>query len=654
MVVQRLAVLALIALASACAVPAVNDHEKLFAALRAGDVAAVRQLLDDGVDVNSKNEFGLTALAYAASAGQVDLVKLLIERKANVNQADSYYGMSPLVWAAFQNHPAVAKELLAAGASGEVMALNLAIQRNRLELVQVILDSGRVKQEALDTIYATTPVSQTQLRELLKKAGAKEKPAEPSPTAPKATEPAAATPTAAAPPTPTKPAEPVVPSIPVEPDGLVETARPWSSFRGPGATGVADGQWPPTGWDGTTGRHLLWKSPIPGLGLSCPIVWGDRVFITTAINEKQARPSLRVGQYGDVDSLKEDDPHVWKVMCLAADSGRLLWERTAHTGVPKTKRHTKSSHANCTPATDGRFLVVHFGSEGLYCYSVEGELLWQKDLGTLAASWFFHPDYEWGYGSSPIIFRDLVIIQCDVGKDSYIAAYRLQDGSEAWRTARDELPGWGTPTVVEPEGGEPELVTLGTRAARGYDPLTGAELWRLGKFSDITVPTPFLARGLIFVTSGYRPIQPIYAVRPGQRGDLSLKDKEEGNEAIAWSKQRGGPYLPTPIAYGEHLYVCSNAGVLTCYALETGQQVYQKRIGGVNGYTASPVAADGRLYFTGEDGVVRVVRAGPEYELLAQNPLGEDCLATPAISNGVIYIRGVEHLFAFRRPPTGN
>lgn len=623
--------------------------EALFEAARKGDVAAMKKVLDAGVDVNSKTEFGMTAVAFAASAGHADAIRFLAERKADLDQADTYYGATPLSWALQNGQSSAVQALLRFGAKGERGALSFAINNRQLDLLKAVLASGRMKQEDLDDGLAR--VKKANLPEwiaLLRRASAKDQPPEP-PVAPRPSATVSTSPRPAS--TPPKAKAP--PAISVEPDGRVQQPAHWPSFRGPAATGIADGQWPPTGWDATTGRNLLWKVPIPGLGLSSPVVWGDRVFVTTAINEKQLKPSLKTGQYGDVGSVTENEPHQWKVICLAADSGRVLWEQTAASGVPKTKRHTKSSHANPTPACDGTHLAVSFGSEGLFSFTVEGKLLWKKDFGKLTSGWFFHPDYEWGFGSSPILFEGLLIAQVDVGKDSFIAAFRADDGTEVWRTAREELPSWGTPTVVQPANGPPELVTLGTKFARGYDPKTGSELWRVGKFSDITVPTPFLSSGLIFVCSGYRPVQPIFAIKPGSRGDLSLKDKKEASEHVAWSKQRGGPYMPTPIGYGDHLYVCANSGVLTCLEAKTGKQVYQQRLGGGNGYTASPVAADGRLYFTDEEGVTRVVKAGAAFELLAQNQLGEECLATPAISNGTIFLRGREHLFAFRRGIAG-
>jgi outer membrane protein assembly factor BamB len=421
----------------------------------------------------------------------------------------------------------------------------------------------------------------------------------------------------------------------------------WPSFRRPDASGVADGQNPPTTWDAAHGINVRWRTPIPGLGHSCPVVWGDRLFLTTAISG-MANPKVRTGNYGDVTSVNDKTPHTWKVFCVDKNSGKIAWERTAFQGVPKFKRHLKGSQANCTPATDGRHLIACFGSEGLYCYDLEGKLLWKRDLGALDTSFIVFPENEWGFGSSPILYRGLVIVQCDLSKESFIAAYNVEDGSQVWSTPRDEIPSWSTPTIWSTPKGI-ELVTNAAQYARGYDPMTGKELWRLAKKSEVTIPTPFAARGLMYVTSGNRPIQPIFAIRPGSAGDLSLKEGETKSSQIAWSKLRGGPYMPTPIVYGGLLYVCSNAGVLTCYDADTGKEIYKERLGGGRTYTASPVAADGKIYFTSEEGEVRVVRAGPKFELLAVNAMGDVCMATPAISDGMIFVRTQHFLYGIGR-----
>ena len=422
-------------------------------------------------------------------------------------------------------------------------------------------------------------------------------------------------------------------------------AQNWPQFRGPNATGVAEGPNRPVKWDTSTSLNVRWKTPIPGLSHSSPVVWGDKVFVTTAVNS--VRDETRYGLFGDVEPVKNDPQHAWKVIAIDKLTGKILWERTAYEGIPKVKRHPKSSHAASTPVTDGKTLIVNFGSEGLYAYDFNGKFLWKQDLGVLDAGWFYDVDYQWEYGSSPIIYKNLVIVQADIQKNSFIAAYDIKTGKQVWKTPREELSSWGTPTVYEGKE-RAELIANGTKAIRGYDPLTGKELWRLGPMSEITTPTPLVGQGLIFVTSGYPPVQPIYAIRPGANGDISLKDGKESNEFVAWSKQRGGPYMPTPIIYGELLYTCSNQGVLTAYNAKTGERVYQERLGGTGGaFTASPVASDGKIYLSSEDGDVFVVKAGPKYELLAKNPVGEVMMATPAISDGLVIVRTISNLYAF-------
>jgi len=409
---------------------------------------------------------------------------------------------------------------------------------------------------------------------------------------------------------------------------------------------VADGQDPPASWDVEKGVNIRWKTPIPGLADSSPVVWGDRIFVTTAVAEG-AEPVFQLGYEGGSRSVEEAEKHSWRVYCLDKATGKILWEKTACEGVPKAKRQAKSSQANPTPATDGKVVVAFFGSEGLYCYDFEGNPLWKLDLGLLTAGAARNAAIQWGFASSPIIFEDVAIVQCDAQEAAFIAAYSLKDGSQVWRAPREEISAWATPTVCKgPQ--RAELVVNATNHICGYDPRTGEELWRLSGNSQIAIPTPFMALGLIFVASGYRPIQPIYAIRPGANGDISLAEGQESNESVAWSKQRGGPYIPTPIVYGDYLYTCQNNGTVTCYEAKTGAQVYEQRLAG--DYSASPVAADGKLYFASEQGDVSVVKAGAAYELLATNSMGENCMATPAISDGALFIRARQDLFAIRTP----
>ena len=425
-------------------------------------------------------------------------------------------------------------------------------------------------------------------------------------------------------------------------------AGDWPQFRGPGGSGLGDGAKPPVHWDATKGTNIVWTAEIPGLANSSPIVWGDRVYVTTAISG-DPKQTFRTGLYGDTDSVNDSSPHKWKVLALDKKTGKILWEQTAHEGVPKTKRHPKSSQASPSPATDGKVVLAYFGSEGLYAYSTDGKLLWAKDLGVQNAGWFFDPDSEWGAASSPVIHEHMVIVQCDRQKDSFIAAYDLKDGKELWRTTRAEIPSWGTPTIVQAQD-HTEVATNGTKAIRGYDAATGKQLWTLGPNSEVTCTTPVSAHGLIFVTAGYPPVQPIYAIKVGSSGDLTLKEGKESSDAIAWSKQRGGVYLPSPIVYGDHLYTVNNNGVLSAYEAKTGTRVYQQRVGEGGSFVASPIAAAGKLYITSEDGDVYVVKAGPQYELLAKNTIGEPALATPALAGDLLIVRGARHLYGIAEP----
>jgi outer membrane protein assembly factor BamB len=425
----------------------------------------------------------------------------------------------------------------------------------------------------------------------------------------------------------------------------LEAGQNWPSFRGPAAAGVAEGYEAPREWSVNPSKNILWKTPIPGLGHSSPIVWEDRVFVTTAI-PNQGESNLKVGMYGAVESVPEEDLFRWQIYCIDRNSGRILWERQSYRGKPKVKRHPKSSHANATPCTNGECVVAFFGSEGLYCYDMEGNLLWQKDLGVLDWGFYRSPAAQWAGGCSPVIHERMVIVQCDVQKDSFIAAYDLKDGALRWRTARNDVPTWGTPTVYAAKQ-NPQIIVNGYKHIGGYDIQTGKEIWRVSGGGDIPVPTPIVAQGLVYVTNAHGRMSPIYAIRLSAQGDISLKENETGNEHIAWSYAKGGNYIPTPIVYDGLLYCGSDRGTLSCFACETGKPVYRENLNPQGAaFSASPVAADGKIYFTAESGEVYVLHAGPEFKLLGVNKMGETCMATPAISQGTLFFRTRHHLVA--------
>jgi outer membrane protein assembly factor BamB len=422
-------------------------------------------------------------------------------------------------------------------------------------------------------------------------------------------------------------------------------AQNWPSFRGLNASGVAEGNDPPAVWDAQKSINILWKTAIPGLGHSSPVVWGDRVFVTTAVSSA-AHPQFVHGLTETGASADDNSLHSWRVYCLEKNSGRIIWEKTVYEGAPKVKRHVKASYANSTPATDGRYLVVSFGSEGLYCFDLNGKLLWHQDLGLLDGGWSPDPQSHFGYGSSPIIFKQLAIVQCDAQNQAFIAAFRLSDGKRVWQTAREEDTSWSTPTVYEARD-HAELVTSGSKYYRGYDPLSGKELWRLADGVDVKIPTPIAAHGLYFLSGGdANARRTFYALRAGLKGEVNSNESGAASGSIAWRSPVIKPHIVTPIVYGDYLYVCTDNGVLTQYWAKTGEPGYRARLGTGGAFSASPVAAAGKLYLASEDGDVFVVKVGETYELLARNPMGEVMMATPAISGKMIIIRGENHLFA--------
>jgi len=421
----------------------------------------------------------------------------------------------------------------------------------------------------------------------------------------------------------------------------------WPSFRGINGAGVADGFTTATTWDVPEKKHVRWSAAVPGLGHSSPIIWGNRLCVTTAISGK-TDAGLKPGLYGDIVSVEDTTKHSWKLMCFDKNSGRVLVDKEIYSGLPKIKRHTKSTHANATLATDGTRLIAMLGSEGLHAFDFEGNRLWTKDLGVLDSGFYMVPDAQWEFASSPINHDGKVVIQADVQKGSFIAAFDVASGKELWRTPRQEIPTFSTPAIHQVRGNTQVLVN-GWKHIGAYDLATGKEIWKMAGVGDIPVPVPVVGLGLVFITNAHGAGAPIYAIRETATGDISLAAGETTSANIAWSSRGDGAYLISPLLYGDLLYVSKNNGVFTVFDAKTGDKLYTQRLGtGTTAFTASIVAADGKIYFTNEEGDVYVVKAGRTFELLSENPLGGIVMATPAVSEGTIYFRTSDKLIAIK------
>jgi len=437
-------------------------------------------------------------------------------------------------------------------------------------------------------------------------------------------------------------AAPQEPQASPQPQDPVATS--WPSYHGRFGRGYADGFATPTEWDVKSGKNIAWSTKIPGLSHSSVVVFGDRVFLNTAVREAEGDEELRVGLYGDVGSVEDDSKHEFRLLCLDRNTGKVLWSKIVWQGVPAIKRHPKGSHAASTPATDGKHVAVFHGSEGLHVYTVDGDRLWQKDFGVLDSGFFRMPDAQWGWASSPVIHDGRVYVQADAQKGSFVAAFDVKTGEQVWRTERDEVPTWSTPTVHISDGRR-QLVLNGWKHMGGYDLDSGKQLWNLASTGDIPVPTPVAAHGMVFMTSAHGGPARILAVSENATGEVTIKP--DGKNLI-WGDRRFGAYMQSPFVYGDELYVCRDNGVITCWDAKTGKQHYRDRVQAGVGFTSSGIAADGKLYYPSEEGVVHVVQAGKEYKLLAKNDLGETCLAAPAASAGTLFFRTRTKLFAVR------
>ncbi len=419
----------------------------------------------------------------------------------------------------------------------------------------------------------------------------------------------------------------------------------WPQLRGHGGLGIGSGN-PPTEWDVQTGQNVSWKTPIPGLGHSAPIVWGDRVFVTTAVNTDTDHPSVETGWAGGAgESATDTGEWTWQVVCLQLETGKIRWAKNARVGPPAFKRHLKASHANCTPATDGEFVIAFFGSEGLYCFDFDGQLIWKHDFGKLQSGPNDAPDLQWGFASSPIIHNGLVIVQCDCLNTNFVAILDLKTGREIRRIDRaGEVATWSTPLVVTTDHRQ-QIVCNGYHQMAGYDLSTGVRIWHLNGGGDVPVPTPLFANGLIYLTNGHGR-SPIFAIQPTATGDLTPSDDESKNTGLAWWQSRDGSYMPTPVVKGKRLYTCNDNGRLDVRDAMTGDLIYRQRVGTASHtYSASAVVADRHIYFASEQGDVTVIEEGIVFKKVATNKLGEVVMATPAISGDRLLIRTVRNLY---------
>ncbi len=420
-----------------------------------------------------------------------------------------------------------------------------------------------------------------------------------------------------------------------------EDSDNWPGFRGSFGRGLAHCPLP-TSWNAEdpNNQGIRWRTPVPGLGHSSPAVFGDKIFLATAIAADGQAP-LKLDGGGEPNAADDNGEQSWVVLCYSKSDGQELWRRTARRGIPKATRHAKATHANTTLAIDDKHAVAFFGSEGLYCFDHDGNLLWERDLGIIDVSKY---GIGWGYASSPAIYQDCIALVCDDPDNPFVVVLRLSDGQELWRASRqgDSERSWGSPLIHA--GSHPaQVVVNGWPWIVSYDLQTGQERWRIRGGGDNPVPTPFVVDDRIYITSAHGAESPIYVVHEQAHGNLTAA---EVNTDIIWQTKRGGSYMSTPVVVGDYLYLGNTNGVLRCFHALTGEKVYEQRLDDGASISASLVAADEKVYCASENGFVYVVRAGPEFELLAKNPMGEACLASPAISDGVLYIRTLTSLLA--------
>ncbi len=701
-----------------------QSDEALREAARQGDLSAVHRALTAGADLEAGDRYGATALFLAARAGHTEVVRLLAERGASVNAAESFYDSRPLETALGNGDLDMARLLLELGAESREGALAFAVRSSDLDLARAVIDAGPINES---TVSRLRDQNDGPLTSLLETARTRPDPPVPtlstaeldrlvghfegwaSDTSARATRrgdklwlsldggapvelkvvegglagmaevtfrPASDEALAIeasfwgrfglvegiylmVPGTETEMlrrsvAEPIdavdrrarVASERVAWQAKTRHTRNWAGFRGNDGDGIGDGTPTPTTWNIKTGENVRFAVEIPGLGNSSPVVWGDKVFLTTAVADHQE--DLRVGDTGSGETVTDDLLHSWRVLAFDKKTGKELWSTEIARAKPLTSRHFKATQANSTPVTDGEHLVVVFPTAGIASLDLDGNVLWHHPLGGLNASAFMDPELEWGYSSSPILYNDTVILQVDVSRSdvdegAYMAAWNVATGKMVWKVPRDVAPSFSTPSILRAASGD-ELVLNGS-TIHGYDPGTGKELWSLGPNSELVIARPVVGDGVVYVSAGYAPIKPIYAVRSGSRGKIELSPGE-ASEQVAWSHRVGGAYMPTPLLYKGLFYLVHHNGRMVAYDALTGDALYKKRFSQGGTFTASPVVVNDHLYVATEEGQMYVLAAGAEYKEVAINEFDEPLMATPAVSDGTLFVRTPGHLYA--------
>ncbi|MEO7653360.1 MAG: PQQ-binding-like beta-propeller repeat protein [Bryobacteraceae bacterium] len=417
----------------------------------------------------------------------------------------------------------------------------------------------------------------------------------------------------------------------------------WPQFRGPESSGVVEDPALPDKWSST--ENVAWKIDIPGMGWSSPVVWDDYIFLTTVISAKQPETPKKGLYFGGNRTTPPPDEHRWVVYAIDFKTGKILWDREVHRGVPAGSRHLKNSFASETPVTDGERVYAYFGNVGLFCFDLKGKLVWSKPFEVR------NTRYGWGTAASPVLHEGRIYIVNDNDDRSFLVALDKKTGKEIWRVDREEKSNWATPYIWS-NNKRTEIVTPGTKRVRSYD-LDGKPIWELGGMSSIVIPTPFARFGMLYLSSGYvgDQVRPVFAVKPGARGDISLTAGETSNEFVAWHLPQAGPYNPSPIVYGDYYYTLLDRGFLTAHEAKTGKEVYGKqRIDpAAAAFTASPWAYNGKLFALSEDGDTFVIEAGKDFKLLGRNTIDEMCMATPAIARGSLILRSASKLYRIAR-----